>query len=67
MVWATINVTRDGEDIEVEVFGRSEYFGSSDPFECGEHIADWCVESPKGFDLSEEERRRAEEALEAQL
>jgi hypothetical protein len=71
MISASITVTRiinDEEvDIDVEVAGQSEYFGSANPYERGTQIADWSVQSPSEFDLTKEEEEWAVEALEANL
>ena len=71
MISASITVTRlinDEEiDIDVEVSGQTEKFGSYNPYESGIHIADWSVDSPKGFDLTPDEAVRAVEALEEQI
>ena len=73
MISASITVerfdaaTEEYRLIDVEVSGQSEYFGSYSPFERGEHIADWSVDSPKGFDLTPDEAVRAVEALEANI
>ena len=69
MISATIKVYRPDEiegevEIEVEVSGQCERFGSADWRESGIHIADWSVDSPKGFELTPMESIRAEEALE---
>ena len=52
---------------EVEVSGQTEKFGSANPFECGIHIADWSVDSPKGFELTPSEFLDAEAALERNI
>ena len=67
MISSVITVTRDDQDIEVYVSGQTEYFGSANPHERGEHIADWSVDSPKGFDLTREESDRALAALERNI
>jgi hypothetical protein len=64
MISAAITVTRDDEEIEVYVSGQTEYFGSADWRERGEHLADWSVDEPRGFELTKEECARAEAALE---
>lgn len=63
-VSAIITVTREDEDIDVELVGYPEYFGSHNPFERGVHIGDWHVESPDNLILTNDEAIRAEEALE---
>lgn len=71
MISAEITVTRliDGEEVEIDVCvsGQTEYFGSYNPHERGEHIADWSVDLPKGFELTKEECERAEAALERNI
>lgn len=70
MIAASITVTRFNSEteeeieIDVELSGQTEYFGSANPYERGVHIADWSVDSPKGFDLTPAECVMAEEALE---
>ena len=72
MISASITVYRPDEiegeiEIEVEVSGQTEIFGSADWRESGLHIADWSVDSPKGFELTPMESISAEEALERQI
>lgn len=71
MIAASITVTRiiNDEEIDIDVYlaGQSEHFESPNPLECGEHIADWYVEEPKGFELTKQEEERAMEALEAAI
>lgn len=67
MISAMITVIRDDVEIDVEVSGQSENYGSANPYERGEHIADWSVDSPKGFDLTKEEDERALAALEREI
>lgn len=67
MISAAITVIRNEEEIEVYVSGQCENYGSANPYERGEHIADWSVDSPKGFDLTKEEDERALAALEREI
>ena len=63
MIYATITVYRGDEEIEVELGGHTEYFGSYNPYERGIGLSDWSVCSPKDFDLTKEEQLEAEQAL----
>lgn len=64
---ATITITRDDEDIEVELSGDTEYFGSANPYERGYQICDWSVVKPRDIVLDEQEENRALDALYANL
>jgi len=64
---ATITITRDDENIEVELEGHVEYFGSYNPHERGYHIGDWDVVSPANIALTPDENDRAIEALEESI
>lgn len=70
MINAIITVTRFDSaeeceiDINVEVSGQTERYSSYNSDECGEHISDWSVDYPKGFELTSDEERRAIDALE---
>lgn len=69
MLSAAITVERliDNELVEIDVYvsGQTEYLGGSpDYHENGEHLADWSVDEPAGFELTKQEEKRAEAALE---
>jgi len=67
MISANIIVIRNDVEIDVYVSGQTEVYGSYNPKERGEHIADWSVDEPKGFELTREEAEEAERALEAAI
>ena len=71
MISASITVTRviDDEEVDIEVYvsGQIEYYGSANPSERGEHISDWSVDEPRGFELTAKECERAETALEENI
>lgn len=66
MVGASITIVRDDEEIEVDLRGYVEYFGSYNPLERGEQISDWEVLTP-GVVLSPDEMMEAEYALERNM
>lgn len=69
MTSATITVMRGDEEIEVDLEGDVEDYGSYNPHERGRHIGDWSAAGPDGkpFALTKDEAECAIQALEDEL